>query len=289
MVAKKNEVAVQDTGSKALATNAIPDWMRQDAGKGTEAISAADIEIPRLKLLQAINPEIEQFDEAKVGHFWHSISEESLGSTVKVVILLVDQRFILWRPRWEGGGILARADDGVHWNPPNQDFDVQPVKGVKTKATWSTKRTVEESGLAEWGSSQPGDPNSQPAATKMYNLLVAFPERPDLGFGIVTLQRAGIKVARKLMGKLKITQAPSFGILFDMSSTEEEGQEGPYRNYSFRAAGFVEDQEQYLAFKSAHERFKAEGIQIKDIEGAQSEGDAAPAGGGAAPAGAPAY
>lgn len=285
MATKKNEVATANNTAVGEVAQ-VPEWMRQDAGKGTENISSADIEIPRIKLLQAISPEIEAFDEAKVGHFWHSISEESLGDTVKVVILLVDQRFILWKPRHEGGGILARADDGVHWNPPNQKFEVQPVKGVKTKVTWETKRTVQESGLAEFGSSMPDDPNSQPAATKMYNLLVAFPERPDLGFAIVTLQRAAIKVAKKLLGKLKITQAPSYGIVFDMSSVEQEGNEGPYRNYTFRMAGFVQDPEMYKFLKEAHERFKAEGIQIKDIEGAQEDGSA---GGAASVEGAPEY
>ena len=64
-------------------------------------------------------------------------------------IILVDQRYILWRPRWEGGGILARADDGVHWSPANASFTVKPVKGVNKTAIWNTKRTVEESGLAK--------------------------------------------------------------------------------------------------------------------------------------------
>lgn len=288
MATNKTGTSVANPKNTAVGSVAeVPEWMRQDAGKGTENIGAEDIEIPRLKLLQAISPEVEGFDGAKVGHYWHSIAEESLGDKVKVVIILVDQRYLLWKPRHEGGGILARADDGVHWNPPNTEFEVQPVKGVKTKVKWKTSRTVQESGLAEFGSSMPDDPNSQPAATKMYNLLVAFPERPDLGFGIVTLQRSAIKVARKLLGKMKITAAPSYGIVFEMSSVELEGAEGPYRNYAFKMDGFVQDPEMYKFLKEAHERFKKEGIQIKDIEGAQDEGAAS--GGGNEPEGAPSY
>jgi hypothetical protein len=289
----KTDVAKTAAGSTALSTGAdmVPDFMREFAGQGTDQISNSEVETPRLKLLQAISPEIEMFDGAKVGGFWHSISEENLGSEVSITIIMVDQRYILWKPRWEGGGILARADDGVHWNPANQKFEVQPVKGVRTKVVWETKDTVAASGLAEWGSSQPEDPNSQPAATKMFNLLVAFNDRPDLGFGIVTLQRAGVKVARKLLGKLKITAAPSFGMKFIMSSTEEEGQEGPYRNYAFRADGF-HDADTFKVMKEAHDRFKKTGINIKDLEGAQEEGglgDGGTGDGGAAPKGGLAY
>lgn len=287
----KPSTAVATKASTAVgAVGAIPDFMKQYAGQGTEKVQATEIEIPRLKLLQAISPEIEQFDEAKVGGFWHSISEENLGSEVNITIILVDQRFILWKPRWDGGGILARADDGVHWNPPNQSFEVTPIKGSRQKATWTTKKTVAESRLAEWGSAVPDDPNSQPAATKMFNLLVGFDDRPDLGFGIVTLQRAGVKVARKLMGKLKITNAPSYGIKMKMFSTEEEGQEGPYRNYAFRMAGFHEDEATFMRYKEAYDRFSKEGLNIKDLEGAQDENNNSGGGdAGTGAAGAPSY
>jgi hypothetical protein len=242
-------------------------------GQGTERLGQGDIETPRLKLLQSVSPECEEFDEAKSGEFWHSVAEVSLGAEVRIVPLFIDMRAILWRPRHEGGGILARADDGVHWTPPNATFEVRPFKDNKKTVKWSTKPTVAASGLLEWGSADPEDPNSQPAATRMYNMAVALPDFPELGLGVVTLQRSGIRVARKFLGKLKLMSVPSFGCYFTMGRVKDQNPSGDtFFNYSFTAAGHVQDEEEFLQYKELYEGFKAMGLNIKDLESAQDEG-----------------
>lgn len=262
-LAKQPSKEVTKAANTAVAAvGAVPDFMQQYAGQGVEQVSQAETEIPRIKLIQAISPELETFNDLKAGDFFHSIAEISLGQELRIVPIFTDMRYILWRPRWEGGGILARADDGVHWNPPNAQFEVKPVKGSPQVVSWKTAPTVAASGLTNWGSSNPSDPNSQPAATKMYNMLVAFPDNPDLGMAIVTLQRAGVKVARKLMGKLKITRAPAYGQVFVMRSVNEQGQEGPFKNYSFEADGFVTDKDQFEAFRGIYETFSKSGLNI---------------------------
>jgi hypothetical protein len=251
--------------------HAVPDFMKAYAGAGTEMITGADIETPRIKLLQAISPEVEEFDDARNGEFWHTTSETSLGKEVRIVPIYIDIRAILWRPRHDGGGILARADDGVHWVPAQGNFTVKPIKGSPKTVTWSTKPLVAQSGLLEWGSSVPGDPNSMPAATKMYNMVVVLPDFPDLPPGVVTLQRSGIRVARKFLGKLKISKAPSFGMYFTMDSIREEGEEGPYNNYRFTADGLVTDEDEFHNYRELYERFKEMGLQIRDLETVQED------------------
>jgi hypothetical protein len=256
-----------------LATASMPTFMQGMAGMGTEKIGAGDIETPRLKLLQSVSPECEQFDTAKQGDFWHSVAEVSLGKEVKIVPLYIDMRAILWRPRHEGGGILARADDGINWSPAHGSWNVQPFKDNKKRVTWKVAPTVAASGLLEWGSSDPDDPNSPPAATRMYNMALALPDFPELGIGVVTLQRAGIRVARKFMGKLKLMSMPSFGCYFTMTNVKDQNDQGDtFYNYSFNAEGFVQDEEEFLQYKELYEGFKRMGLNIKDLETAQDEG-----------------
>ena len=270
----KNAVAVKPTNAAVATQDAIPDFMKGQRGLGTENLGQGDIETPRLKLLQAVSPEVEEFDEARPGHFWHSIAECSLGAELRVVPLYIDMRAILWRPRHEGGGILARADDGMHWSPPNATFEVRPYKDRKDfTVKWITKPTVAASGLLDWGSSDPSDSGSQPAATRMYNMAVALPDFPELGIGVVTLQRASISVARKFLGKLKLMSVPSFGCYFNMSSVKNTGAGGDsFNNYKFVAAGHVQDEDEFNAYRELYEAFKAAGLNIKDLEGVQDDG-----------------
>ena len=251
----------------AVAT-AAPDFMKGMAGQGVENVGSQDIETPRLKLLQAVSPELETYDEAKQGMFWHTVADQALAAPLRIVPIYVDIRAILWKPRWDGGGILARADDGINWVPPNASFEVHANKGDKKTVTWTTKPTVAESGLLDWGSSNPEDPNSQPAATRMQTIVVALPDYPELGVAVLTLQRSGIRVGKKFLGKLKLMGVPSFGTYFNMGAVKEgDGQES-YYNYSFSAAGFVSSAEEFAQYKALYEQFKEMGLQIKDLENA---------------------
>ena len=63
-------------------------------------------------------------------------------------------------------------------------------------------KTVAKSGLAEWGSYNPDESSSPPAATRMYNAVVMIPDFLEFSPAVVTMQRAAIKVARKLLGKM---------------------------------------------------------------------------------------
>lgn len=270
----KNAVAVKKENAVAM-----PSFMDEFVGLGTERLSASDVEVPRLKLMQKLSPELEMHNDLKAGDFFHSIAELNMGPQVRVTPIFVDQRFILWRPRETGGGILARADDGIHWSPANTSFNVKLKTGQDV--IWTTADTVAASRLDQWGSANPADPNSPPAATRMYNIVVAFPDEPDMPPAVVTLQRAAIKVARKFIGKLKITRAPSFGLIFIMKSVEDQSPAGKFYNFGFAADGMVEDQAMFKRNLEMYRFFEKQGVQVKDLESTQNddigEDNAAPA------------
>lgn len=272
MATNKQQVAKTGEATPPVAvSNQLPAYMQDKQGQGTDNLSTKDMEVPRLKLMAAISPEVTEHNDAKPGEFWHTLAEQSLGKEMLIVPVYIDKRYVLWRPRKSGGGILARADDGIHWNPPNVEFDVILPETKKT-VKWHTRKTVEESGLDQWGTYDPADPNSQPAATLVYTFIVAMPDYPDLGFAQLNLQRGSVKVARSLIGKIKINKAPSYGRVFRMKSTEEQTADGPFYNFAFTAEGYVQDQDAFNAYESLYNTFSKTGLNIKDLDSLQEDG-----------------
>jgi len=279
----KNEMVKPEKAGEIA--NVVPDFMKAHAGKGVEKLGQGDVAVPRIQLLQSVSPELIANDELRQGEFYHSIAEVGLGKSLRIVPIFTDIRAILWRPRVDGGGILARLDDNVHWSPPNATFEVNLKKkkdDPDVRVKWTTKPTEAEAGLLRWGSANPADPNSQPAATKMHNVVVVLPDYPEYSPAVVTLQRSSIRAAQNLGGKIKIAGAPSFGMYFQMTGVSENGTDGTFFNYKFTADGFVTDEATFNKYKEMYEHFSKMGVQIKDIEGLQ-EADATSAGKAAEP------
>lgn len=268
--ARSSVPALADYGSSNL-----PDFMRDDAGMGKELIGREDIETPRLKLMQGLSPELETYNDLRSGQFFHTAAEFIFEESFLAVPLYMDKRYLLWRPRKAGGGILARADDGIHWSPAEGEFTVKlDPKDGGHEVTWQLAPTVAQSGLANWGTMNPNDPNSPPAATLMYTYVLGFPEHPDLMPAVFTFQRSSIKNGRKLNTKLKTVRTPIFGTVFRFTSYDDNSGGNDFKNVSVTGEGLVEDPAVYRRFKEAHLSFKGSGLSIKDIEGLQDDAEA---------------
>lgn len=260
------------------ADTSIPQHMQQYAGAGVQGLGQQDMEIPRLKLMQALSKELEQFNDLRPGNWLHTAEEFIFDEPFKIVPIFLDKRYILWKPLEAGGGILARADDGIHWSPAQGTFNVTlDKKDGGAQVEWKLAPTVAESGLANWGTLNPNDTNSPPAATLMYNYLVVFPDHPDLMPAVMSLQRSSIKTARRFNTKLKTNRAPIFGTVWEVRTTDDSNAANQdFKNVDIVGAGFVEDAAQFEQYRQMHEQFSKSGLSIKDIENAQ---DDAPAGG----------
>ena len=250
-----------------MAKPQLPGFVRKYASQG--GLGLGDGEIPRLKLLQARSPELIKFDNAREGEFWHSLIDDRLGSTIRICPIYIDWRFVLWRPREAGGGILARADDGKHWAPADTEFTVKLASGHEVK--WRTARTVAASGLNKRGSYNPTDPKSPPAATRMYSIVCSFPDQRDLPLAVMTLQRAGARAAAKLIGKLKVLRAPSFGVIVEMTSVERKSPSDGVYDHSFEVFSPVQDKVFYEENFARYRYFMRNGLKVKDLEDAQDE------------------
>ena len=246
-MAKKAEVAVQESH------NNIPDYLRMHSKAKIGNVDVTDLVIPRVKLLQALSPELTEFNNAKVGTFWHTIANENMGSELLAAPIVIKKSYILWSPRGDDRGILARAMDGVHWDNPGAEFTVKP-RGSANSVTYRLADTVAESGLDQFGSSVPGDPQSVPAASLTYNMLWYFPEFPELSPSVIINTRSSVKPMQQLLSKIDAKPIAHYGQLYTIGIVQQKGAEGPFYNFTYNGAGFV-DQETIKITEMLYHRF----------------------------------
>ena len=250
--------------------NAVPAHLQ--GGKTTKIgnIDSSDLIIPRVKLLQAISPEVDSFDGAKKGEFWHTIASESMGSEIRAVPIILRKTFVLWSPRNDDRGILARASDGVYWDEQFRglSFEVKP-KGSPHPVKYTLGDRVMNSvdgavPLSEFGSSIPGDDNSPPAAALTYQFLWYFLDAPEMSPAIIINTRSSVKPAKGLLSKIDLRPVDHFGQVFKISTVQEQSDDGPYYNYTYTADGYVGDSDVFDNLRAMYDRFNTVEWQAND-------------------------
>ncbi len=258
--------AVVQKGAMMGMPNA-PAYLEQYKGKGSglQQMDSGDFIIPRIKILQDPKREPATFEKAKIGEFWLNVLDQPLGKILDFVVCSNRKRVLLLRPMDDksGSSILARADDGVHWQPPDGEWQVK-IKNVKNPVTWKTAATVRESGLLEFGTSIPDDPDSNPAATLFYEYLVYLPEFPSCSPCVLSLARTAAKRARDLNGKLEFGGQPIQSRVMRATITKEGDGDQSYFNYAFTYNGYCTE--------DVFDHCRALGLQYGQYRAADEEG-----------------
>lgn len=254
----------------------LPAYLQGQSYKNEDNFDSSDVVIPRIKLIQGTSPELQTFESAKIGDFWHSGMDISLGNTIKFVIADRRKKYLLSAPLEDGQGVLARADDAVTWDRTGK-WSVK-LKGVKQPVVWEiTDLDVMKSGLTKFGTANPDDEDSQPAATLFYDYLVFLPDYPELGPAVISLARASVKKAKKgLNDKIDLHKSngrPFQALIFQATSVDEASDSGGFKNWQFTQAGFNMDE---ALFNKAREHVGALGrVRIAD----EADSGAEPSGG----------
>ena len=242
--------------------NQVPDHLRDLTKVRIGNIDQSDLVIPRVKLIQAISPELESNPTAKAGSFWHTIAAVNMGEELMAIPIVIRKTYVFWAPRNDDRGILARANDGIHWDQPGAEFTVKP-KGSPNPVTYKLGNTVAESGLDQFGTSIPGDSRSKPAASLTYNMLWYFPEFPELSPSVIINTRSSIRPMQQLLSKIDSKPTAHFVQMYLIGVVQEKGQEGPFFNYTYKSSGYV-DAETRRVTEELYERFKVRGWQATE-------------------------
>jgi hypothetical protein len=279
MAAKQDVTKTGEHKPPAVASgDQLPDYLRDQVGKGSglSSMESSDFIIPRVKLLQDGKREPAQFEEAKLGEFWINVLDKPLGPALDIIVCSDRKRVLLLRPLDDKSGpsILARADDGKTWNTLGE-WQIK-IKNVKNPVTWKiTDLNVRKSGLLEFGTFNPGDPDSSPAATLFYEYLIYLPSFPQFSPAVFSLARTAAKRGRDLNAKLEFGGVPMQSRIMRVTKTDEGDGDQKYFNYQFAYNGYA-DQDTFTKCKQITEQFKS--YRAADEEGAASEGEAGTSG-----------
>jgi hypothetical protein len=236
-------------------------------------IGIADMEIPALKLLQGLSPEVKANQELRAGSFYHTILEQDLGEELLAVVLLVHHSVVLRSPKNVRGVdsvVLAKAADSENWDKPNQRFTVQLQNGGRVE--WFTNRNVKASGLLDWGSSDPTNRNSTPAAQHVYTVILRIldphVEGPVIYTGSVTANRKIMQLNSKIDLRAAAGVPPLRQIYRIIPEERNAGQAVSWFVPNFTAAGeLLEKDPRFDEFMTQAERLSELYPAIKVIGG----------------------
>jgi len=93
------------------------DFLMQDAGAGADNVTAKDLAIPFLVILQPLSPQVDKkkpdfIKGAEAGFVLNTVSQELIKEPVliKVIPCYYEQKLIEWQPRETGGGLVNIYD-----------------------------------------------------------------------------------------------------------------------------------------------------------------------------------
>lgn len=102
---KGKEIAKVEPQETALT---IPDYLKDEVGKGKGMIDSKNIKLGFIKLLQSLSPEVKSklFED---GHMINSVTQEDYGTELVFTPLMEIKQAMKWLPREEGGGIECQS------------------------------------------------------------------------------------------------------------------------------------------------------------------------------------
>jgi len=168
--------------------------------RGISPIEEEDRILPRLKLLQALSPEVLD-KKGSSGEFVNSISGESFGSKVSFIPLFWKKSRILWKSRDEGGGIICRSFDG------------------RTSANGKNCLTCKD---RMWG--EEGGERIQPKCTSFINLITLVNLQPLA----VSFAKTSYTTGKKFINLLTLKGVDVFTFSYILTSQETTTDKGRF-------------------------------------------------------------
>jgi hypothetical protein len=256
--------------------NGVPAWMRAASTGATFGnIDASDLKPPRLMVLAGQSPAVMDGTPGAVpGNFWMSILNLNLGQSVTGTPILLRKTYQLWAPKTPGldqKGPLASASDGIHWDVPDQVFEVRFPGNPKTYK-WHVKKTVFENKMHKFGSSMDDDPKSKPAATLTYDVLWLI-DLPNGGkqLCVFTNARTGIGPTQNFISTTRAQGVDQYFQRYRIVVQRKTGPTGdPYFTYEYQYIGTIRDEKEGQETRALYDQYAKSGF-IAEFEDEANE------------------
>jgi len=219
----------------------------EDIGLGLEEVTSSDMQIPFLRIIQALSPQLKKSDPAFIegasqGDIFNTVTNKvwPADEGVKVLPVHFAQKMLEFVPRSAGGGFVAEL------SPESPDVR-QAVRDQ------DTGMEILPSG------------NELVRTAQHYVKIVH--EDGSLESAIVDMKKTQLKVSRKwitliAMQKHEGATLPSFANMYNLKSTEDGNDKGSWFSWSISMAGRVPSIEAYTESKELHSSIRKGELQL---------------------------
>jgi len=212
----------------SVVTSTVPAHVKAGSKLGNENVSQEHISVPRVKLLQKMNNEVdknhsEYIEGAQEGDFINTVTGENYGSSMYVVNVHFKEEYIVWRKRTEGGGLVA------NFTTRKEAEDYLEDNGLK----------LEEHDITQ---------------TQIHTLLRLNEEDAeisDIPF-LFDCASSKLKVSREWNTKIMKQGGDRFSYLWKMSSVPQSNTKGSWVNIDITGVDWLKD-EIYQQVRSFYE------------------------------------
>lgn len=213
----------------SVVTSKIPAHVKSGSKLGNENVQSEHISVPRVKLLQKMNNEVdpnhsEHIEGCKEGDFINTVTGENYGSSMYVVNTHFKEEFVVWRKREEGGGLVGNF----------------PTRGEA------------EDYLSENNLEMAKHDITQTQIHTLLRLDDKTSEISDIPF-LFDCASSKLKVSREWNTKIMKQGGDRFSFLWKMSSVPQSNAKGSWVNIDITGVDWLKD-DIYQQIKSFYER-----------------------------------
>ncbi len=219
------------TKAKEVTTTAstMPAFMDPAKARGNEEVTAQDMTIPRIGLIQDLSPqrkksEPEYIEGAEEGMLFNTVSSELYGEKVEIVPCYFRREYAIWKDRKMGGGFR-----GAH---PTED---------EAKMALTELDDGEDCEILE---------------TAQHFVLILVNGHAEEA--AVSMSKSKMKAHRQLNSLVRMFDGDRFAHRYEMAAVPATNAAGEsYFNINFRHLGWVTDEEVYKRGEALYEAIRA--------------------------------
>jgi len=226
----KTSLAVKEAAGQELElSKEVPAYLMKkdgEAARGFENVRKEDLQLPRLKLLQALSPEVAD-GKGKAGDILNSLSDQNYGNELTFIPIISSYSRVYWESKERDAEILCSSDDGLVPSPRVENPPAESCATCPNSKFQKDKKTGKE---------------NPPLCTEFYNFPVLVNGREPAG---LAFSRSKINVAKRMMSKAVYAGKGMdlFGLKFKLRTKSERSSKGDYFNFDIVGLGYASEAE----------------------------------------------
>lgn len=217
---KGTAVATQKQGDMVLVQDTVPDYLAGKTARGNEHVTAADVAIPRLEIVQALSPAVKRGDPgyikgAEAGMLNNSVTRKLYGGAVNVVPVHFSMQYLVWRDRKLAEAKRLGAEGGFF--------------GAYQSMAEASSRAEQEGGEAQAVIVQ---------ETPTHLCILIEPETFHWVEVIVSMPKTKAKISRTWNALIRNESGDRFARVYEVGTTLQKSAKGDFYNYAIKTVGY---------------------------------------------------